>query len=97
MANYNGIEVQKLASVTSSTQKVATFAGGIQSLIMTSDQDVYINFDEQPATSDNGLLVKGGVTNNQWVLGGNNVQKVNVIASSTTANVYILGTRGKAW
>ncbi len=99
MANYEGLEVQKLTTVTSSTQQVATFDGGINALSITSDQDIYINFDGHPAAAaaNQGFLVKGGVTQPQMIFRGSNVQKINVIAVSTSANVYLLGYRGGDW
>lgn len=96
MARDESVEVQKLSTVTSAAQQVATFEGGINTLTVTSDQDIYVNFDGHPAGSSNnqGFLVKGGVTNNQWCFYGGAVTKVNCIAVSTSANVYLLGTRG---
>lgn len=97
MARDESVEIQKLSTVTSSAQQVATFEGGINTLILTSDQDIYINFDGHPAGSANnqGFLVKGGVTQNQWCFFGGNIKQVNVIAVSTSANVYLMATRGR--
>lgn len=93
MARDAGIEIQKLATVTSSTQQVATFEGGIQTLVLTTDQDVYMNFGDQPADSSS-FLVKGGVTHNPWEFKGSNPTKINVKAVSSSANVYLMGLRG---
>lgn len=97
MASYEGNEIQKLTTVTSGTAQTATFDGGIQSLIVTCDQDIYINFDGHPVGSaaNQGFLVKGGVTQNQWTFLGNNIQKINVVAVGTSTNVYLLGLRGR--
>lgn len=93
MAADRAVEVQSASSVgTSGT--TFTFEGGIQSLIMTTSADCYVNFDQPVGASDNaGFLVKGGVTNNQWDFHGGNTKQVNVRAVTGTAAVYILGVR----
>lgn len=89
MAADRLVEIQKIAATTA--DKYATFDGGIQSLVVTADADIYIQFDE-PAAATTGFLVKGGVTNNPWEFPGGNVKQVHVVAVST-ANVYLMGIR----
>lgn len=89
MAKDRLTEIQKIAATTA--DKYATFEGGIQSVVITADADIYVALDE-PSASTTGFLVKGGVTQNQWDFRGGNVQQVHVVAA-TTANVYILGIR----
>lgn len=89
MAKDRLTEIQRIAATTA--DKYATFDGGIQSLIITSDADIYVALDE-PSASTTGFLVKGGSTQNQWDFKGGGVGQVHVVAV-TTATVYLMGIR----
>jgi hypothetical protein len=91
MANFEGQETQKISVTT--TAKAATFDGGIQQAYLSADADCFVDFDDVATTSS--LLIKANLAPVRITFGGSNVQKVWAICAST-ANLYILGVRGRA-
>lgn len=91
MARDQGIETAQIAVTT--TAKSATFEGGIQQAYLSADADCFVDFDD-PATTGS-LLLKANQAPVRISFGGCNVQKVWAICAST-ANLYILGVRGRA-
>lgn len=90
MANFQTTENAKISAT--STAQAATFAGGIQTIYVTADADVYISFDETVAVVGQSLLIKANIQPVEINFYGGNIQKVWAICSST-ANVYLLGIR----
>ena len=59
---YNGQKHSISFGTSSSTQQTNETESGINTVRLTSDQDVYVTFETDiDATSSNGLLVKAGI------------------------------------
>ena len=93
MASWEGLET-KTISVTTTSQE-ATFAVGIQGCYLVADANCFVDFDV-PAIASSSLLIVANQPPAQILFGGSNVQKVTAITASSTANLYILGVRGKS-
>lgn len=92
MARDQAQETQKMA--VTAAANYATFEGGIQQAYLSSDADCFVDFDEVAMTSS--LLLKANQAPVRISFGGSNVQKVWAITSGGSANLYILGVRGRA-
>lgn len=75
-----------------SSDKYATFDGGIQQAYLTCDTDCKVAFD-QVAQSGSSLLIKANQAPIRISFGGANVKQVHAIG--TSGNLYILGVRGE--
>ena len=91
MAQYESVETQTIA--VTNVSKAATFEGGIQSVVLSCDADCFVDFDI-PAIASSSLLVKANLEPVQIDFGGGNIKQVTAICGGT-ANLYILGIRGK--
>lgn len=88
MAQYDPIETQ-VATITSTSQEL-TFEGGIQSVVLVSDTDCYVDFDTA-AISQSSMLLKANLQPVQIDFRGGNVKKITVIGSS--GKFYAVGIR----
>lgn len=91
MARDQSQETAKLGVTT--TAKQINFEGGVQQVYITADADCFVDFDEVATTSS--LLIKANQAPARISFGGSNVQNVWAICAST-ANLYVLGVRGRA-
>lgn len=95
MARDTGVEFQKLSATTTSGGTPASFEGGVTELTVTSDAaNCFISFDQPCVNSKEGILLANSVPF-RFVFKGANVQKVYVETSTSTANVYLMGVRGR--
>lgn len=95
MARDRSIEFAKLSATTSSGVTAANFEGGIQQLYVTSDAaNCFISFDQPCVNSKEGVLLAAN-TPFRFDFGSSNVQNVYVETSTSTANVYLMGVRGR--
>lgn len=94
MARDQGVEFAKISATTTSGGVAASFEGGITECTITSDAAVFISFDQPAVASAEGILLPAN-TPFRFVLKGANVQKVYAVTSSSTANVYLMGVRGR--
>jgi hypothetical protein len=95
MARDKSIEFQKLSATISSGTTPANFEGGIQQLYVTADAaNCYICFDQPCVNTKEGILLAANVPF-RFDFGASNVQNVYVETSSSTANVYLMGVRGR--
>ncbi len=95
MARYQPIEFQKMSATQTSGGTPASFEGGIQELVVTADAaNCFICFDQPCVNSKEGILLAANVPF-RFVFKGANVQSVYVETSTSTANVYLMGVRGR--
>lgn len=91
MAQDQSIETQLLP--VTAVAKAADFAGGIQQAYLACDADCFVDFDEVATTSS--LKLKANYPPTRISFGSANVQNVWAITASGSANLYILGVRGR--
>jgi hypothetical protein len=91
MARDQAQETALIAVTT--TANYATFEGGIQQAYLTATADCFVDFDA--VATNQSLLIKANQAPVRISLGGSNVQKVYAITATGTANLYILGVRGR--
>lgn len=95
MARDRSIEFAKLAATTTSGVTAANFEGGIQQLYVTADAaNCFIAFDQPADGAAEGVLLAANVPF-RFDFGSSNVTNVYVETSSSTANVYLMGVRGR--
>lgn len=91
MAKYDNQETCKI-SATSTSDNYQTFEGGIKTLYVVADADVFIDFD-RPASTSSSLLLKANTQPVELKFNNVGVTTVHAKTASSTANVYLLGVR----
>jgi len=94
MARYQGVEFQKISATQTSGGVPATFEGGITECTISSDAAVFVCFDQPCVNSKEGILLPAN-TPFRFVFKGANVTRVYAETASSTANVYLMGVRGR--
>lgn len=92
MANFSSQETYKLAVTASNNY--ATFDGGVQQVYLVADADCFVDFDA--VTSNSSMLIKANLAPVRISFGGSNVQQIHAKTGGGSANLYILGVRGRA-
>ena len=82
MASDQGVETQKMALTTSTSE--ATFSGGINACYLSADADIYVDFD-QP-TDTGSFLVKANIAYPKFEFEGSNVKKIYARSVTGSAN-----------
>jgi hypothetical protein len=90
MADWHTAETALVAA--SSVNNYATFDGGVNSVVLSSTVDCYVDF-ETPAATSRSLLVQADQAPFQIYFGKSTVKKVYAITGGGTGNLHILGIR----